>query len=103
MLDHNDHEYEHNPFTGFSPRMAKHLQSEVHTDLTELNEMYHDIHQIKNKTHSRTKRIRLHMQHCGECLSEQIKTGMLIQLSEYWDMRKKAGDGQYPKLHYQVN
>ena len=101
MLEHNDHEQ--NPFTGMSPRLAEHLRQEVYNELTELGEMQHVMRQIESKAHRRTRRINEHMQHCGECLSEQIKTGMLIKLSEYWNMRKQAGGGRYPKLHHQVN
>ena len=101
MQEHNDHEQ--NPFTGMSPRMAEHLRNEVHDELAELGEMQHVMRQIESKAHRRTRRINEHMQHCGECLSEQIKTGMLIQLPDYWKLRTQAGGGRYPKLHYQVN
>ena len=103
MSEHNGHDYEQNSFMGISPHMAEHLQNEVNSELTELGEMCQAMHQIENKAHRRTKRIHAHMRQCGECLSDQIKTGMLIELSEYWNMRKQAGGGRYPKLHYQVN
>jgi len=102
MLEH-DGDLPHNPFNGLSPRMAEHLRSEVNSELTDLGELQHVMHQIEGKAHRRTKRIYSHMQHCGECLSEQIKTGMLIQLPDYWELQTQAGGGRYPKLHYQVN
>ena len=101
MQEHDDHDQ--NPFTGMSPRKAEHLRNEVHDELAELGEIQHVMRQIENKAHRRTRRINEHMQHCGECLSEQIKSGMLIELSDYWQLRKQSGGGRYPKLHYQVN
>jgi len=101
MLEHDNHEQ--NPFTGISPRLADHLRTEVYKELTELGEMQHVMQQIEGKAYRRTQRINEHMQHCGECLSEQIKSGMLIELSDYWQLRKQSGGGRYPKLHYQVN
>ena len=43
------------------------------------------------------------MQTCEKCLSDQIKTGMLIELADYWNMQQQMGGGRQPKLHYQVN
>ena len=101
QIGNGDHEQ--NPFTGISPRMAEHLRKEVYDDLTELGELQHVMHQLESKAHRRQQRINTHMQHCGECLSEQIKTGMLIELSDYWRLHEQSGGGRYPKLHYQVN
>jgi len=101
MQEHNDHEQ--NPFTGMSPQMVNHLRNEVYEELTELGEIQHVMHQLDSKAQRRAKRINTHMQHCGECLSEQIKSGMLIKLSDYWQLQVGNGGGRYPKLHYQVN
>ena len=101
MMEHDNHEQ--NPFTGMSPQMAEHLRNEVYEELTELGAIQQMMYKLEGKAHRRTKRINTHMQHCGECLSEQIKSGMLITLSDYWSMHENAGGGRYPKLHYQVN
>lgn len=93
----------HNPFFGLSQHLADHLQHEMWNELHELGEIQEIIHEMDGKAYRRVKRVKEHMMHCGDCLSEQIKTGMLIPLPDYWDMRKNAGGGRYPKLHYQVN
>ena len=101
MMEHDNHE--HNPFTGMSPHLAEHLRNEVYEELTELGEIQQMMYKLEGKAQRRAKRINTHMQHCGECLSEQIKTGMLIELPDYWAMNENAGGGRYPKIHYQVN
>ena len=101
MMEHNNHEQ--NPFTGMSPHLAEHLRNEVYEELTELGEIQQMMYKLEGKAQRRAKRINTHMQHCGECLSEQIKSGMLIELSDYWQLQVGSGGGRYPKLHYQVN
>lgn len=102
MLAHDDHD-DQNPFTGLSAHMAEHLRNEVHEELADLGEIQHAMHQLESKAYRRTRRINKHMKHCGDCLSEQIKSGMLIELSDYWQLHTQSGGGRYPKLHYQVN
>ena len=103
MIEQQPEHEHHNPFTGISPELADHLRHEMWNELTELGELQHVIQEIEGKAHRRMRKVKEHMNHCGECLSEQIKTGMLIELPEYWDMHQQAGGGRYPKLHYQVN
>jgi hypothetical protein len=101
MMEHDN--YKHNPFTGISPHLAKHLQNEVYEELAELNEIQQMMYKLEGKTHRRIRKVQKHMMRCGECLSEQIKTGMLIELPDYWAMNENAGGGRYPKIHHQVN
>ena len=97
------HDSERNPFTGISPELADHLRSEVYEELGELGELEHAIHSLTGKAMRRQRRIKQHMMHCGECLSEQIKSGMLIELSDYWQLQEQSGGGKFPKIHYQGN
>ena len=98
-----EHDPEQNPFLGISPQLTEHLKQEMWTELNELGEVQHVMHQLEGKAHRRVRKVQKHMMHCGECLSEQIKSGMLITLPDYWSMHENAGGGRYPKLHYQVN
>jgi len=98
-----EHDFEHNPFTGISPELSEHLQNEMNNELQELGEFQHVIQQLEGKAYRRIRKLKKHMMYCGDCLSEQIKTGMLMEVSDYWTMHTNAGGGRYPKLHYQVN
>ena len=44
-----------------------------------------------------------HMKTCGECLSNQIAQGHLVEIQDYYKMAKKMGMGTMPKLHYMNN
>ena len=100
-MQQNDNDQ--NSFRDVSSHMLEHLRMEVGDDLIELSELQHAMRQLDNKAYRRQQRINTHTKHCGECLSEQIKTGMLIKLSDYWQLLTQSGHGRQPKLHYQVN
>ena len=108
-----EHESEHNPdhgpfadlsgFAGISPQLAEHLRQEMRDEIRDLEEIQRVVYQMDGKANRRIRKVKKHMMHCGACLSDQIKTGMLIGLPDYWSMRETAGGGRHPKLHYQVN
>ena len=102
MMEHES-EHDHGPFTGISAELAEHLRQEMWDEIRDLGEIQRAVQQMDGKANRRIRKVREHMMSCGACLSDQIKTGMLIELPDYWSMRESAGGGRYPKLHYQVN
>ena len=88
---------------GISQKMTDHLKTEVYYDIKELGEINEIMEELEHKAKRRMRYIHNHMKNCGECLSEQIKSGMLIELPDYWQLQRQSGGGRYPKLHYQVN
>ena len=79
---------------------AEYENLKVCFELGEINEI---MNELEHKARRRMRYIHDHMKNCGECLSEQIKSGMLIELPDYWQLQRQSGGGRYPKLHYQVN
>ena len=92
---------------GFNPfipeELIDHLKDETYSELCEVGEIQMALNQLEGKFHRRIRRIQHHMRQCGTCLSQQIKTGILMELPEYWERQQQSGGGRYPKLHYQVN
>ena len=101
-MQHNPN-HDSNPFMGISQKMTDHLKTEVYYDIKELGEINEIMEELEHKAKRRMRYIPNHMKNCGECLSEQIKSGMLIELPDYWQLQRQSGGGRYPKLHYQVN
>ena len=83
--------------------LQKHLMTEMHSEVAEVGEIQNVIQELEGKESRRVKRIQKHMMTCGKCLSAQIKSGTLIEVATYWNMRQQTGGGRYPKLHYMVN
>jgi len=86
-----------------SESLQSHLAETLSTEVREVGEIQHAIHELSGKENRRIRLIKKHMMTCGECLSAQMKSGTLIDVGAYWKMREQAGGGRYPKLHYMVN
>ena len=93
--------HEFNPF--IPDELNDHLKEEAYSELCDIGELHQVIGELEGKIHRRVRSIHKHMRQCGTCLSHQMKTGILMELPEYWDMRQQTGGGRYPKIHYQVN
>ncbi len=100
MMQHGGFFDEH---MGMNEAITEHLKSEMYEEISEIGELQHVLSQLEGKAMRRMRKIHKHMQTCEKCLSDQIKTGMLIELADYWNMQQQMGGGRQPKLHYQVN
>jgi phage host-nuclease inhibitor protein Gam len=103
MMEHDADQPDHGPFAGISAHLAEHLRQEMWDEIRDLGEIQQAVYQMEGKANRRVRKVKAHIMSCGTCLSDQIKTGMLVTLSDYWHMREDTGGGRYPKLHYQVN
>jgi hypothetical protein len=96
-----DQQFEFNEW--MSEGLQDHLIDQLPDAVQSIDEIQHAIHELAGKENRRIRLIKQHMMTCGECLSAQIKSGTLIEVGKYWNMREEAGGGRYPKLHYMVN
>ena len=88
---------------GMDDEIIEHLKSEMYDEIQEIGELQHVMSQLQGKTLRRMRKVHQHMQQCSKCLADQIKSGMLIELADYWNLQQHQGGGRYPKIHYQVN
>lgn len=95
-MEHQFHDF-------FPESLAEHLKDETYGEMRELGTIHQAMNELEHRANRRIRRVYKHMQHCGTCLSEQIKADILIELSDYWEMQQEMGGGRHPKLHYQVN
>ncbi len=100
MMNHGEFFNEH---MGINEELVEHLKSEMYEEISEIGELQHVLAQLEGKAMRRMRKVHKHMQNCPTCLSDQIKSGMLIELADYWNIQQHTGGGRQPKLHYQVN
>ena len=69
----------------------------------ELMELHKLMGSFSGKMNRRMSVVVNHMKTCGECLSNQIAQGHLVEIQDYYEMGKQMGMGRLPKLHYMNN
>ena len=84
--------------------MMDHLRnSEVEEPLSELKSLHMERMKIAGKIARSMRKLTLHHQSCGYCLSRSIANGELPLIEEYYEEAPMRGEGRLPKLHYMLN
>ena len=91
------------PFFHLDDETINHLTDEMPQVIGELEELHLLVEKLSRKGQRRMEKIRRHMMMCGQCLSKQMRIGLLASIEDYWQSVGADGTERRPRLEWLNN